>query len=154
MDVEAANIIPKVGLGGKESFWACKLSGGQKRKLSVAIALVGSSAVCFLDEPTSGLDAFQALRAMQTLKALASDGRTVVASVHQPRGTIWSLFDDLVLVAEGRLPRGEGGLIDSLRLDEVARRRRLVRSAEVGSRFYPMRSIHHTQNAKFTPRSR
>ena len=49
------------------------------------------------------MDSFSALSVMQSLKALASRGHTLVASIHQPRGSIWALFDDVVLLAEGGL---------------------------------------------------
>ena len=55
------------------------------------------------DEPTSGLDAFQAQRVVESLKKLAVDARrTVVCSIHQPRGSIVAMFDDLCLMANGR----------------------------------------------------
>ena len=79
------------------------LSGGERKRLSIACELVGSPAVLFADEPTSGLDSFQAERVVAALSELAKvEGRTVVASIHQPRSSAFSLFDDLVLLAEGR----------------------------------------------------
>jgi len=48
-----------------------------------------------------GLDAFQAERVMETLRQLAQDGHTVICSIHQPRGSIYSKFDDIVLLSEG-----------------------------------------------------
>lgn len=53
------------------------------------------------DEPTSGLDAFSALSVIDALRALARSGRTVVASVHQPRSEVWTQVDDVVLLAAG-----------------------------------------------------
>ena len=80
------------------------LSGGERKRLSIACELVGSPAVLFADEPTSGLDSFQAERVVAALSELAkAEGRTVVASVHQPRSSAFALFDDLVLLAEGRV---------------------------------------------------
>jgi hypothetical protein len=63
------------------------------------------SFVChsFLDEPTTGLDAFQALKVMTSIKNLAHGGRTVVASIHQPRSSIVGLLDDLLLISEGNV---------------------------------------------------
>lgn len=49
--------------------------------------------VVFLDEPTSGLDSFAALSVMSYMRSLASNGQTVVSSIHQPRAAIWALFD-------------------------------------------------------------
>ena len=80
------------------------VSGGERKRLALACELVGGSphVVC-CDEPTSGLDAFQAQRVVESLKKLASDARrTVVCSIHQPRGSIVAMFDDLCLMANGR----------------------------------------------------
>lgn len=58
----------------------------------------------FLDEPTSGLDAFAAQQVVASLKRLAdTDGTTVIMSIHQPRGSIFNSFDDLLLLAEGKV---------------------------------------------------
>lgn len=51
----------------------------------------------------SGLDAFQAERVMETLRQLAQDGHTVICSIHQPRGSVYGKFDDIVLLTEGTL---------------------------------------------------
>ncbi|EFJ09064.1 ATP-binding cassette transporter [Selaginella moellendorffii] len=77
------------------------ISGGEKKRLSIACELIASPSVIFADEPTTGLDAFQAEQVMETLKKLAQDGHTVVCSIHQPRGSIYSKFDDLLLLSEG-----------------------------------------------------
>lgn len=79
------------------------LSGGEKKRLSIACELVAAPQLIMADEPTSGLDAFGAQQVMQTLKDLASAGHTVCASVHQPRSSIFAMFDDLCLLAEGKL---------------------------------------------------
>lgn len=50
-----------------------------------------------------GLDAFQAEKVMETLRQLALDGHTVICSIHQPRGSVYSKFDDIVLLTEGSL---------------------------------------------------
>eukprot|EP00197_Chlamydomonas_leiostraca_P006364 CAMPEP_0202866206 /NCGR_PEP_ID=MMETSP1391-20130828/7260_1 /ASSEMBLY_ACC=CAM_ASM_000867 /TAXON_ID=1034604 /ORGANISM="Chlamydomonas leiostraca, Strain SAG 11-49" /LENGTH=699 /DNA_ID=CAMNT_0049546135 /DNA_START=95 /DNA_END=2194 /DNA_ORIENTATION=- len=79
------------------------LSGGERKRLSLGCELIGSPPLIFLDEPTSGLDAAAAEKVMSTLKALARAGHTVVASIHQPRSSIWAMFDDLVLLHEGQV---------------------------------------------------
>ena len=84
------------------------ISGGEKKRLSLACELIGgrgsSPSVVCADEPTSGLDAFQAQRVMESLRSLAADeNRTVVCSIHQPRGSIVALFDDICLLAGGRV---------------------------------------------------
>ena len=50
-----------------------------------------------------GLDAFQAEKVMETLRQLAEDGHTVICSIHQPRGSVYSKFDDIVLLSEGEI---------------------------------------------------
>ncbi|KAJ9163231.1 hypothetical protein P3X46_022922 [Hevea brasiliensis] len=79
------------------------ISGGEKKRLSLACELIASPSVIFADEPTTGLDAFQAERVMETLRQLAQDGHTVICSIHQPRGSVYSKFDDIVLLTEGAL---------------------------------------------------
>lgn len=79
------------------------ISGGEKKRLSLACELLASPSVIFADEPTTGLDAFQAEKVMETLRQLALDGHTVICSIHQPRGSVYSKFDDIVLLTDGSL---------------------------------------------------
>ena len=72
------------------------LSGGERRRLSIATGVVSAPSVIFLDEPTSGLDSFAALNVMQYMRTLTdTKGHTVIASVHQPRVGIWNMFDQV-----------------------------------------------------------
>ncbi|KAK9116165.1 hypothetical protein Sjap_015112 [Stephania japonica] len=79
------------------------ISGGEKKRLSLACELIASPSVIFADEPTTGLDAFQAEKVMETLWQLAEDGHTVICSIHQPRGSVYMKFDDILLLAEGSI---------------------------------------------------
>jgi len=79
------------------------ISGGERKRLAIGCELLSDPQLLFLDEPTSGLDSFQAQQVVQSLKALADEGCTVVMSIHQPRGSIYNLFDDLLLLSEGRV---------------------------------------------------
>ena len=80
------------------------ISGGEKRRVSIACELVTSPSILFCDEPTSGLDAYNAYNVVQSLVTLAKTyKRTVVFSIHQPRSNIVALFDKLLLLAEGRV---------------------------------------------------
>jgi len=65
--------------------------------------MVKNPAILFLDEPTSGLDSFQAQSVMKCMQEMAKNGRTVVASIHQPRSSIYTMFDRLILLADGKL---------------------------------------------------
>jgi len=55
----------------------------------------------FLDEPTSGLDSFTSYNVMEILGQIASNQRTVVCTIHQPRSNIFTLFDKILLLSEG-----------------------------------------------------
>ena len=68
------------------------LSGGERRRLTVACSLVARPSILFLDEPTTGLDSFAALNIMDHMAKLAACGLTVVATIHQPRSAIWEMF--------------------------------------------------------------
>eukprot|EP00742_Colponemidia_sp_Colp-10_P008391 GILJ01009087.1.p1 GENE.GILJ01009087.1~~GILJ01009087.1.p1 ORF type:complete len:1288 (-),score=160.00 GILJ01009087.1:132-3968(-) len=77
------------------------VSGGEKRRVSIAVQMLTNPSVLFLDEPTSGLDSFTALNIVQTLLKLARKGLTVICSIHQPRSTIFELFDSVILLSRG-----------------------------------------------------
>ncbi|CCK71844.1 putative ATP-dependent permease ADP1 KNAG_0I00530 [Huiozyma naganishii CBS 8797] len=80
------------------------ISGGEKRRVSIACELVTSPAILFLDEPTSGLDANNANNVIECLVRLAKNyNRTLVLSIHQPRSNIFNLFDKLVLLSDGEM---------------------------------------------------
>jgi len=79
------------------------ISGGEKRRVSIACELVTSPSILFLDEPTSGLDSFNAYNVVECLVKLAKNyRRTVIFTIHQPKSNIVALFDQLVLLAKGR----------------------------------------------------
>lgn len=79
------------------------ISGGEKRRVGIACELVTSPSILFLDEPTSGLDAYNAFNVVECLVTLAKTyNRTVIFTIHQPRSNIVALFDQLVLLANGR----------------------------------------------------
>jgi ABC-type multidrug transport system ATPase subunit/ABC-type multidrug transport system permease subunit len=80
------------------------ISGGEKRRVSIACELVTSPSILFLDEPTSGLDANNANNVIECLVRLSKNyERTLIFTIHQPRSNIVSLFDGLVLLANGEL---------------------------------------------------
>lgn len=79
------------------------ISGGERKRVNIGSELVTDPALLFLDEPTTGLDSFNALNVMTSLRHLASNGRTIVSTIHQPRSSIFALFDQLCLLSEGRV---------------------------------------------------
>ncbi|KAJ1509786.1 hypothetical protein HMI56_006633 [Coelomomyces lativittatus] len=80
------------------------ISGGEKRRVSIACEMVTSPSVLLLDEPTSGLDAFNAYKVVECLMNLARTyQRTIVLTIHQPRSNIFALFDTLILLSKGNV---------------------------------------------------
>lgn len=77
------------------------LSGGERKRTSIAVELIADPRIMFMDEPTSGLDSFTALSVMRMVKRLAEEGRTVVATIHQPSNEIVAEFSRLHLLARG-----------------------------------------------------
>ena len=80
------------------------ISGGERKRTSIAMEIVINPPMLFLDEPTSGLDTYTAYTVCRLLKEMANkQGRTVVATIHQPSSEIFHLFDDLLILAEGEI---------------------------------------------------
>ena len=79
------------------------ISGGERKRVAVAVELVTRPSVLFLDEPTSGLDSTTALELMRTLQDLATKGHSIVAVLHQPRTAIFEMLDSLLLLSRGQV---------------------------------------------------
>lgn len=77
------------------------ISGGEKKRLSIALEILVRPRILFLDEPTTGLDSASAFFVVQALKNISRDGRTVISSIHQPSSEVFALFDDLFLLSGG-----------------------------------------------------
>ena len=75
------------------------LSGGEKRRVSIATELLTSPGIMFLDEPTTGLDSTNAAKVVDILSGLGSIGVTVVLSIHQPRPDIFRLLDRVLVMS-------------------------------------------------------
>ncbi|GMJ12916.1 ARABIDOPSIS THALIANA WHITE-BROWN COMPLEX HOMOLOG PROTEIN 11, CUTICULAR DEFECT AND ORGAN FUSION 1 [Hibiscus trionum] len=83
--------------------WGAKgLSGGQKRRVSICIEILTRPKLLFLDEPTSGLDSAASYYVMSRITSLNQNGRTVIASIHQPSFEVFQLFTNLYLLSAGK----------------------------------------------------
>jgi ABC-type multidrug transport system ATPase subunit len=96
-------MITKMGLETCADTRASSLSGGQKRRLSLAIALLKHPTLLFLDEPTSGLDAAAASNIMLEIKRVARDERLIIlCTIHQPSTKVYNGFDQVMILSKGR----------------------------------------------------
>ncbi|XP_072351365.1 broad substrate specificity ATP-binding cassette transporter ABCG2 isoform X1 [Scyliorhinus torazame] len=79
------------------------VSGGERKRTNIGMELIIDPPVLFLDEPTTGLDASTALAVLMLLQRMSRKGKVIIFSIHQPRYSIFKLFDSLTLLASGRL---------------------------------------------------
>ncbi|KAI1849617.1 hypothetical protein JX266_004566 [Neoarthrinium moseri] len=90
------------------------ISGGEKRRVSIAVQILTDPRVLLLDEPTSGLDAFTANSILEVLHGLANEGRTLILTIHQARSDLFSRFGNVLLLARGGSPVYAGSATDMI----------------------------------------
>ncbi len=95
-------VIELVGLTDKRTSRVTKLSGGQQRRLDMAIALAGDPNLLFLDEPTTGFDPGARRSAWETIKGLAGLGKTIFLTSHS-MDEVQYLADRVAIIAAGRV---------------------------------------------------
>uniref|UniRef100_A0A8C7Z4S8 ATP-binding cassette, sub-family G (WHITE), member 2a n=1 Tax=Oryzias sinensis TaxID=183150 RepID=A0A8C7Z4S8_9TELE len=78
------------------------ISGGERKRTNIGMELIIDPPVLFLDEPTTGLDASTANSVLLLLKRMGNNGRNIILSIHQPRYSIYRLFDSLTLLVNGK----------------------------------------------------
>lgn len=79
------------------------LSGGQRKRLSIALEMISRPSLLCLDEPTSGLDSFVSSTVVKLLRDTASRGHTVISTIHQPSATLLNMFDEVMLLVKGEV---------------------------------------------------
>ncbi|CAB3247949.1 unnamed protein product [Arctia plantaginis] len=103
---ERSNTIKKVtkqlGIHEVLNTRAGCLSGGERKRLTIACELLTDPNIMLLDEPTSGLDAVSSLSVARALVTVARSGRTIACIVHQPSSQLFSMADDIIVLANGK----------------------------------------------------
>ncbi|MDB5273661.1 MAG: transporter related protein [Chitinophagaceae bacterium] len=78
-----------------------KISGGQRKRLNIALELIREPAVLFVDEPTSGLSSRDSENVMDLLKELSKKGALIFVVIHQPSSDIYKIFDKMLILDTG-----------------------------------------------------
>lgn len=95
------NILESFKLNHRRHTKVYNLSGGERKRLSIALEMVANPKIMFLDEPTSGLDEVSAAQCIRLLKQSATEGRTIILTIHQPSESIFQIFDNVYIMAQG-----------------------------------------------------
>jgi ABC-type multidrug transport system ATPase subunit len=90
------------------------ISGGQRKRLNIALELIREPAVLFVDEPTSGLSSRDSENIMDLLKELALKGKLIFVVIHQPSSDIYKMFDNLLILDTGGYPIYNGNPVDGV----------------------------------------
>lgn len=111
-----ARVVKQLGLEGTEHVLIGSperkgISGGQRKRVNLAMELLTDPSVLFLDEPTSGLSSEDALMVMKVLRSLADSGKAILLTIHQPSLEAYRLMDNLVLVGKDRNSPEPGQLV-------------------------------------------
>ena len=101
IDQIVSEVLDVTGLGERRDVPVAQLSGGQRKRVSIAVELLTKPSVIFLDEPTSGLDPATEEKIMRLFRQIAESGRTVILTTHAMENV--RLFDKIAILMRGKL---------------------------------------------------
>lgn len=90
------------------------ISGGQRKRLNIALELIREPSILFIDEPTSGLSSTDSENVLQLLKDQTLKGKLVIINIHQPSSDLFKLFDKLLVMDSGGYPVYYGNPMEAL----------------------------------------
>ena len=96
-----SQVLKSFGLAETENVFVRDISGGQQKRLAIALEIVDDPMIIFLDEPTTGLDSVSSSMCINLLKELALKGKTIICTIHQPSGNQLLMFDHLYAISNG-----------------------------------------------------
>ncbi len=100
--VELEDFANNIAAKSDGSPW--QISGGQQKRLGIAMEMLANPDVFILDEPTSGLSSTDSLKIVALLRKIASEGKVVIASIHQPDYETFMMFDKILIIDDGGYP--------------------------------------------------
>ena len=107
------DVLAKLGLQGTENVLIGSpdrkgISGGQRKRVNIAMELLTDPSVLFLDEPTSGLSSQDALMVMRVIRELADSGKTILMTIHQPSLEVFRMMHHLAVIGKDQGVDGTG----------------------------------------------
>lgn len=119
IDARVLSVLTQLGLDAAKDLKVGSpinkfISGGQRKRLNIALELIREPAILFLDEPTSGLSSSDTEKVINLLKEQTAKGRLIVVNIHQPSSNVYKLFDRLWLLDKGGYPVFDGNPIDAI----------------------------------------
>lgn len=103
VDSRIGSVVRTLGMSAMMNTRLSFLSGGERKKVALAVQLINDPPILFCDEITTGLDSYSAAHIVNTLKCVSRTGKIVVCTIHQPASGVFDKFDEIVLLSNGRL---------------------------------------------------
>lgn len=119
LDLKVTSLLHDLGLEAAKDLKAGSainkfISGGQRKRLNIALELIREPDVLFLDEPTSGLSSADTRAVVNLLREQAYKGKLIIANIHQPSSDVFKLFDRLWVLDRGGYPVYDGNPIEAV----------------------------------------
>jgi len=119
IDLRVTKMLAQLGLDAQRDLKVGSpinkyISGGQRKRLNIALELIREPAILFLDEPTSGLSSTDTEKVINLLKELTGRGKLIIANIHQPSSDVYQLFDRLWVLDVGGYPVYDGNPIEAV----------------------------------------